>query len=76
MIDIILYSSSGPTSFLLDMNEDEAAGNPSLEIIHGEYNRVRHFMPMKNLRTLRDLLNEKLPQEGFEHKTVVGGART
>lgn len=66
MIDIILYSSSGPASFLLDLNDDEVASNPSLEIVHGEHNRVRHFMTVENLRTLRDLLNEKLPPPNFE----------
>lgn len=76
MIDIILYSASGSASFVLDMDEDKSASNPSLEIVHGEYNRVRHFMPRENLITLRDLLNEKLPCDPVKLEPVTIAPQT
>lgn len=67
MIDITLYSPSEPLQFEFDPSHD--GGNPSLFITHieqGERNKVRLFLTMADLRTLRDLLNEKLPPAQFE----------
>lgn len=64
--DINFYSPSDKASFELDLDEDSADPNPSLFIRHlhdgGSMVNGRHFLTIEQLRTLRDLLNEKLPQ--------------
>lgn len=68
MIDITLYSAE-IIEYELDVKHNKSEGNCSLFINHvdnSEYhdrNKFRLFLTLDQLRTLRDLLNEKLPPD-------------
>lgn len=66
---IVLYSARDQASFEVDLDIEnvESCRSSSLTIVHSQGGeiKVRHFLTLDQLRTLRDLLNEKLPPAQF-----------
>lgn len=65
--DVNFYSPSNDAEFELDLDEGSSIPAASLFVTHihegGSMVSGRHFLTLDQLRTLRDLLNEKLPPQ-------------